>query len=72
MATIRLAIRKAAERKGITNPYRLAKETRINYAVCHQLWQGTSKRVDLSTLARVCEVLGVKPGQLLEYHPDNK
>jgi DNA-binding Xre family transcriptional regulator len=67
MATIRLVVKEVAEKKGVKNPFMLAKETGINYGTCYLLWQSRSTRVDLKTLARLCEVFGVKPGQLLEY-----
>jgi DNA-binding Xre family transcriptional regulator len=71
MATLRLAVREVAEKKGVKNPFMLAQKTGLNYSICHRLWQGDQNRVDLKTLARLCEVLGVKPGQLFDYRQDN-
>lgn len=70
MATIKLVVKEVAERKGINNPFMLAKETGLNYAICYKMWQGNQQRVDLKTLARLCEVFGVKPGQFFEYQSD--
>lgn len=70
MAKVRLAVKEAAERKGINNPFMLAKETGLNYAACHKMWRGEQQRIDMKTLARLCEVIGVKPGQLFEYKTD--
>jgi DNA-binding Xre family transcriptional regulator len=70
MATVKLMVREVAEKKGISNPFALAKETGLNYAACYKMWNGSQGRFDLKTLARLCEVFGVKPGQLFEYQPD--
>lgn len=70
MATVRLIIREVAEAKGITTPFALSNETGLNYAICHRLWQGEQRRVDVSTLAAICSALKVKPGQLFEYTAD--
>jgi DNA-binding Xre family transcriptional regulator len=70
MATVRLIVREVAERRGITNPFILSNRTGLNYAICHRLWSANPRRVDLKTLARLCEVLNVKPGQLFEFRPD--
>lgn len=67
MASVKLVVREMAERKGIKNPFVLAKETGLNYAACYKMWHGEQRRFDLDTLARLCEVFGVKPGQLFEY-----
>ncbi len=69
MATVKLLVKEVAEKKGIENPFMLAKETGLNYAACYKMWHGEQQRIDLKTLARLCEVFGVKPGQLFEYKP---
>jgi DNA-binding Xre family transcriptional regulator len=67
MATIKLMVKEVAERKGIPNPFVLSNRTGLNYASCYRLWNNNQQRVDLKTLALLCEVLEVKPGQLFEY-----
>lgn len=67
MGTVRLAVREVAESKGITTPFALSGLTGLNYAICHRLWQGKQQRIDMSTLAKLCDFLKVKPGQLFEY-----
>jgi DNA-binding Xre family transcriptional regulator len=69
MATIRLAVRDVAEERGIENPHVLAARTGLGYAICYRLWNGGQQRIDLKTLARLCETLKVTPAQLLEYSP---
>jgi DNA-binding Xre family transcriptional regulator len=70
MATVRLTVKELAEKRGISNPFMLAKETGLNYAACYKMWHGEQQRVDLKTLAKLCEIFSVKPGQLFEYKPD--
>lgn len=72
MATIRLIVKEVAEKKGINNPFALATTSGLNYAICYRLWNSDQQRIDLKTLARLCEVLGVKPGQLFEYSNDKE
>jgi DNA-binding Xre family transcriptional regulator len=71
MATVKLIVREVAEKKGIKNPFMLARETGLTYAACHKMWGGDQQRIDLDTLARLCEALGAKPGQFFEYRADN-
>lgn len=72
MATIKLIVREVAEQKGITNPFALSNVTGLNYAICYKMWQGAQQRVDLKTLARLCEVLNIKPGQLFHYQIEDE
>lgn len=70
MGTVRLSVRAVAESKGVKTPFALSGLTGLNYAICHRLWQGEQQRVDMGTLARLCDALKVKPGQLFEYAQD--
>lgn len=36
------------------------------------LWQGTTKRLDIEQLDKLCQVLHCQPGELFEYIPDDK
>ena len=65
-----MLVKEVAEKKGVNNPFMLAKETGLNYAACHKLWKGEQQMIGLKTIARLCEVFEVKPGQLFEYQPD--
>jgi putative transcriptional regulator len=72
MSTVILSITEAAKRKGIENPFALSRETGIGYAICHRLWSGKQSRIDLATIARLCDTLECQPGDLLIYMPDKK
>ncbi len=45
----------------------LERQTGIPYTSLHALYHGTSKRVDLATLDKLCRALGVGVGDILEY-----
>lgn len=72
MGTVRLTIQDAARRAQIENPFALSRETGIVYAICHRLWGGSQKRIDLPTLAKLCDVLNCEPKDLLTYEKDGK
>ena len=36
------------------------------------LWNDKAKSIDLKTLDALCQFLNCEPGDLLEYHPDEK
>ena len=67
MATVKLLVKEVAEKKGISNPFMLSKATGLNYAACYKMWNREQQRIDLKTLARLCEVFGAKPGQFFEF-----
>ncbi|MDP8909298.1 MAG: helix-turn-helix transcriptional regulator [Chloroflexota bacterium] len=45
----------------------LERRTGVPYTSLHALYHGTSKRVDLATLDKLCRALGVGVGDILEY-----
>lgn len=70
---IRFKLAALLKKKGWT-PYRLAKETGLTIPSAYRL---VSEEPPLSvfkasTLDLLCKALGVQPGQLLEYVPDEK
>jgi len=67
VSTIKLQVRKVAESKGIENPYVLAAKTGIAYAICYRLWHENQQRIDLKTIAVLCDSLDVVPGALFDY-----
>jgi DNA-binding Xre family transcriptional regulator len=60
----RWALREIAEPQG-WNPHSLAREARLSYNTVRPIWYGEAKRVDLVTLSRLADVLGVAPGALI-------
>jgi DNA-binding Xre family transcriptional regulator len=67
---IRLIVREVAEREGISSPRELEHATGISYATAHALWNGIPRMVQLKTLELICTRLGVRPGQLFEFEPN--
>ena len=67
---IRLAIKEIAEKEGINSPRELERATGLSYATSHALWNGNPRMIQLETIELICTRLGVRPGQLLEFEPD--
>jgi DNA-binding Xre family transcriptional regulator len=72
MGNVRFTIEAAARRKGVENPFALSRATGLGYAICHRLWNDEQRRVDLGTLASICDALECQPGDLLIYVPGKK
>jgi DNA-binding Xre family transcriptional regulator len=68
---VELKVREVAERKGISNPLALSKESGIAYANCHKIWNNQQKMISLDTLDRLCAALGCEPGDILVRVADN-
>jgi DNA-binding Xre family transcriptional regulator len=64
---IRLIVREVAERAGIKSGYELMQKTGLPPNTANSLWKGTVKRIDISTLDRLCIAFDVPPAQLFEF-----
>ncbi len=64
-AMIRLRVGRELEKQGKT-AYWLAREAKVTMTVAYRLASDQMRRVDLAVLEKVCDVLGVEPGELLE------
>ena len=60
-------MREVAERAGVKSGYELMQKTGLPPNTANSLWKGTAKRIDISTLNRLCIVFDVPPGQLFEF-----
>ncbi len=60
----RWRLRELAEPLG-WNPHSLAIEAKLSYNTVRPIWFNEAKRADLETLAKLAQVLGVNPGQLI-------
>ncbi len=69
MAIIKLIVKEIAESSGIENPFALATKTGLNYAICYKLWNGDQQRIDLKTLATLCEAFSLEPGEFFSISP---
>lgn len=54
-----------ARLRGITKITELAERAGLAYNTAHALYTGRTTRIDYETLDRLCETLGVQPGDLL-------
>ena len=48
----------------------LSRQTGLSYPAAYSLWKGTTKSISFDTMARLCEVLDVHPGELFVYVSD--
>lgn len=68
---IRITLREARERAGLTQ-VQLAERADVRQATISDMESGKNTRVDLAILEKLCEVLGVEPGDLLEREPKKR
>lgn len=66
---IRLTLREAREAAGLTQA-ELAERAEVRQATISDMETGKRRSVDLILLDRICAVLGVEPGELLEREPE--
>ena len=66
MSVIKLNLRKVAEAQGFDNPRELGLKAGVTYSVCYRMWyDGKQSRLDLPSLAKLCDALNCAPGDLL-------
>lgn len=70
MMTTRLAIREAAEKRGITSSYQLMKALNIPPGHASKLWKGKMRMIGLDTIDTLCRALKCKPNDLIRYKPN--
>ncbi len=70
---VRFRLAEILEKRGWT-AYRLAQEADLTVPAAYRLADPSHRvqRLDMTTLDTLCRVLGVQPGELLEYTPDRK
>lgn len=52
--------------------YELSSKANVRFQTIQNLRQGTSSRIDLEVLAKLCYVLDCTPNTLIEYVPNSK
>ena len=67
---MRLNVKAVASAKGYQNAKVLGEAAGIQPTSIYRIWNGTASRVDLATLDKLCKLLDVPVGMLLEYIPD--
>lgn len=71
LTPIRITLREAREAAGLTQ-VELADAVSVRQATISDLETGKSTRLDLPILERLCRVLHVEPGDLLELDPPKR
>lgn len=65
---VKICLAALLEEEGITQS-QLAQKTGIRPATIHEMCRGTSERINLKHLAKICDVLGVCAEHILYYDP---
>ena len=66
---VRLRVKEIAEAQGL-NMHSLATKTGISYSTIVDVWHDRTRRIDKETLSRLCQALGVTPGELLIFEEE--
>jgi len=66
---LKLAIKELLEKRKITTAA-FAEGAQIAPNTALSLRRGTTQRIDMATLEKVCRFLQIKPGQAFRYEPD--
>ncbi|HLE03998.1 MAG TPA: helix-turn-helix transcriptional regulator [Anaerolineales bacterium] len=61
--TVRLTVAELLEKKGWSTA-KFAEEAHLNYNQALNIRRGAYNRIDLDTIARICEALEIEPGEL--------
>lgn len=69
---IRLSIQKPARRAGITNGHQLSDATGLSINSSYDLWNERVTRIDLTTLAKLCDVFGCTIATILKLTKGDK
>lgn len=69
--TIKINLDTIMVKKNIST-YELSSKANIRFQTIQNLRQGTSSRIDLEVLAKLCYVLDCTPNNLIEYVPNPK
>lgn len=62
----RLIVAEVAQEKGFTSAYKLALEAKLPLNTVKPIWKNEVKRIDLGTLQRIADALGVEPEDLIK------
>lgn len=63
---IRLRLAEILQEKGLTQS-EVARKADLSFQAVNYLYSGRAKQIGLDTMDRLCGVLGVGPGELLEW-----
>jgi putative transcriptional regulator len=65
---VRLVVDRVLEHRG-WSIYHLAQRSGLPYTTCYRLTRRPPSRIEMATLAALCETLECGPGDLLVYEP---
>ena len=56
---------------GITSANQLRVQAGLHAETAYKLWEGSATRVDMATINKLCNLLRVPVGMLMEHLPDS-
>jgi len=62
---IQWRVRELARAKGIPSALQLSERIRLNKNSANNVWNGSARRIDRDTLAKLCDLLECTPGDIL-------
>lgn len=68
---IRVRLRELLEERGMAQT-ELQARSGLGYSTINALYHGKTERVEFATLEALCDVLGCRVGDLMEYVPEKK
>jgi DNA-binding Xre family transcriptional regulator len=69
---ITVAIREAAEKRGLTTAYQLMKLLDVSPSLAAKYWRNDMAMIGIETLDRLCKALKCKPNDILRFTPDEE
>ncbi len=69
--TIRVSLRELLEKRGMAQT-ELQARSGLGYSTINALYHGKTERIEFATLEAICDVLGCKVGDLIEYVPEKR
>lgn len=67
---VRWTVKEVAQRAGISSANELHVKAELHLETAYGIWNGTTRRVDFSTIEKLCRLLKVPVGQLIECETD--
>ena len=68
---VRWTVREVAQRAGISSANELHVKADLHLETAYGIWNGTTRRVDFSTVDKLCRLFKVPVGQLIEFVADD-
>ena len=72
ISMVKWTVREVAEKMGLTSANQLRVQAGLHAETAYKLWDGSATRVDMETINKLCNLLKVPVGMLIEHVPDSR